>query len=548
MNSSFSDKFNPSISRRTVQVPLGILTLSLSLAVRQFKDIQIQPFLIKGTRSIWPSVRRITSSSRKKETPRKRDKLPLVWISHARSHRMGWSSWIMGPLSVEWSDGHGSCFSLFLGPNDTLYCSLSDLHQVVSRSLRNNGTRLTIVAGSVPSALSFPRGIFVESSANLYVADSGNDRIHLFTLGQTNGSTVVGSGMPDNLILDADGSLFILDELSRVEVPEMVLQSEVRHRIFTSILSEVSSSWIGTILGFRSFFWRVTHLESPSMISSHWVLWSPLAGLSFNWPELSLCASWNPDTVTVANSSSLGVLVQRIFVYTNNTLYVVAESLFRIQIWGEGSVLLNSTSPVSAMIVQESCSGLFVDIKENLQCSFMEPINSTTIVAGNGTAGSALNQLNVPRGILVDFSLNLYVADCHNNRVLRFARGQLNGTVADGYLFISEYYNHRVVGPGANVFRCLMGCSGVSGWVANQLYQPWSFSFDRDGNLFVADLSNGRIQTFLLARNSCSECDRINDSRQDWCALIRIRSLRSSTDLLCRCNLGSLGDDFCRQQ
>jgi hypothetical protein len=145
----------------------------------------------------------------------------------------------------------------------------------------------------------------------------------------------------------------------------------------------------------------------------------------------------------------------------------------------------NSTSPVSVMIVQESCSGLFVDIKENLECSFMEPINSTTIVAGNGTAGSALNQLNVPRGILVDFSLNLYVADCHNNCVLRFARGHLNGTVAagsgapgitidllcpisivldaDGYLFISEYYNHRVVGPGANVFRCLVGCSGVSG-------------------------------------------------------------------------------------
>lgn len=166
----------------------------------------------------------------------------------------------MGPLLVEWRDGHGSCFSLFLGPNDTLYCSLSDLHQVVSRSLRNNGTRLTVVAGSVPSALSFPRGIFVESSANLYVADSGNDRIHLFTLGQTNGSTVVGNGIPDNLILD---------ELSRVEVPEMVLQSEVHHRIFTSILSGVSSSWIGTILGFRSVFWRVTHLESPSMISSH---------------------------------------------------------------------------------------------------------------------------------------------------------------------------------------------------------------------------------------------------------------------------------------
>ena len=72
------------------------------------------------------------------------------------------------------------------------------------------------------------------------------------------------------------------------------------------------------------------------------------------------------------------------------------------------------------MIVQDSCSGLFVDVKENVYCalgrqnyvtrrSLMEPINSTTIVAGNGTAGSATNQLSGPLGLFADFNLNLYV-------------------------------------------------------------------------------------------------------------------------------------------
>ena len=111
---------------------------------------------------------------------------------------------------------NGSCFSLFLGPNDTLYCSLSDLHQVVSRSLQNARTTPTVVA----STLNFPHGIFVDSAANLYVADSGNNRIQFYSPGGTNGTTVAGNGIPYNLtlhtpigvLLDADGSLFILEE------------------------------------------------------------------------------------------------------------------------------------------------------------------------------------------------------------------------------------------------------------------------------------------------------------------------------------------------
>ena len=189
------------------------------------------------------------------------------------------------------------------------------------------------------------------------------------------------------------------------------------------------------------------------------------------------------------------------------------------------------------MTVPDSCSGLFVDVKENLYCSFapfhyvmkrslMDFTNRTTIVAGNRTNGLALNQLNVPRGLFVDFNLNLYVADCNNNRVLRFSPGEVNGVVlagsgapgtidlqgpvgivldADGYLFIIEFYGHRIVGSGPSGFRCLVGCSGVSGSAANRLYNPWSFSFDRYGNFFVADYHNSRIQRFSLARNSCSK-------------------------------------------
>jgi hypothetical protein len=79
-------------------------------------------------------------------------------------------------------------------------------------------------------------------------------------------------------------------------------------------------------------------------------------------------------------------------------------------------------------------------------------------------------------------------------------------TNANGYLFITDYYNYRVIGSGPNGYRCIVGCSGVNGLLSDQLSNPSSLSFDSHGNLFVADTANGRIQKFLLETNLCGKC------------------------------------------
>ena len=187
------------------------------------------------------------------------------------------------------------------------------------------------------------------------------------------------------------------------------------------------------------------------------------------------------------------------------------------------------------MYVIDYCYNLFIDVYGSLYCSlsdhhqvvkklFNAGSNSTRTIAGNGSAGSKSNMLRTPIGIFVDFQLNLYVADCGNDRIQFFPLGQINGTTvvgkkatgtitldcpmglildSNGYLFITDTNNNRIVGSGPNGYRCIVGCDG-NGSAANQLSHPRMINFDSYGNLFVVDALNNRIQKFVLVTNSCT--------------------------------------------
>ena len=118
----------------------------------------------------------------------------------------------------------GTCYSLFIVTNDSMYCSLADYHRVIKRSLNSSDTQTMIVAGTgcpnnLPNTLYSPYGIFVTINFDLYVADTYNHRIQLFRSGQLNGTTLVSREVfgtiqlrrPTAVILDADAYLFIVD-------------------------------------------------------------------------------------------------------------------------------------------------------------------------------------------------------------------------------------------------------------------------------------------------------------------------------------------------
>ena len=253
---------------------------------------------------------------------------------------------------------------------------------------------------------------------------------------------------------------------------------------------------------------------------------------------LSQAQIWLPGGASPIKTISAGLnSPYAIFTSIINNIYIDnGATNNRIDKW-----INNANSNVVEMYTNASCYDLFTDTYDNLYCSinnlhvvikkaFSSDAFISTIVAGTGMNGSDLYALNGSRGIFVDTKFNLYVADCGNNRIQIFQSGQLNGSTAlsnlpgenlslscpsavvldgNGYLFITDYDNHRIIATGPNGIQCIVGCSGSVGSAANELYHPRSLSFDNTGNIYVADIGNQRIQMFALATNSCCKIRQV---------------------------------------
>lgn len=87
-----------------------------------------------------------------------------------------------------------------------------------------------------------------------------------------------------------------------------------------------------------------------------------------------------------------------------------------------------------------------------------------------GQSGTGSNQLQRPFGLFVDSFNSLYIADAANHRVQKYLYNSSSGTTVAGQA-------NGASGTGANFFRY---CSDVA--------------VDSNGNIYVADILNSRIQ------------------------------------------------------
>ena len=232
-------------------------------------------------------------------------------------------------------------------------------------------------------------------------------------------------------------------------------------------------------------------------------------------------------TISVSSDNRYGM-----FVAINDDIYFNGRPNNRVDRW-----FSNGTISDPAMYVYGDCYGLFINTNNTLYCSvgafhlvvsilIDDTMNKLILVAGQGCPELAPDALNYPYAIFVDFNFSLYVADSCNNRIQMFPSGQRNGTTvagcgasgtmnlsrptgvvldADGYVFIADTDNNRIVGSGPSGFRCIVGCSMIGDSASDHLNGPGSMAFDSFGNIWVADYSNGRVQKFLLDNSSCGK-------------------------------------------
>lgn len=133
----------------------------------------------------------------------------------------------------------------------------------------------------------------------------------------------------------------------------------------------------------------------------------------------------------------------------------------------------NQLSFAGPIYLDEDRNALYVSDRDSHRIKkFIIGGNGTGIVvAGNGTAGIGLNELNSPRGIWVSRDgQTLYIADILNNRIMKWTIGATQGSAVAGdvngiggsasqllnrpigvtldshetYLYVADYLNHRV--------------------------------------------------------------------------------------------------------
>lgn len=238
------------------------------------------------------------------------------------------------------------------------------------------------------------------------------------------------------------------------------------------------------------------------------------------WPEGS--------TASIRNISSGLQNPYGMFVTSNGDMYIDnGDTNKRVDKWS-----VNATNSTPVMFQCGRCADIYITTDNRLYCamrfshqvvakSISDNLNVWTRMAGTGVAGSTSTTLNNPTEIYVMENRDLYVADYQNSRIQKFPYGQLAATTvdttpftlnqpegltfdADGYIFISDCANCRLLGSSQYGFRCIVGCSGC-GSSATQLYNLADIRFDSYGNLYVNDFLNSRIQKFTLLQNTCGK-------------------------------------------
>ncbi|CAF2027457.1 unnamed protein product [Rotaria magnacalcarata] len=208
----------------------------------------------------------------------------------------------------------------------------------------------------------------------------------------------------------------------------------------------------------------------------------------------------------------------KIIIDKNGTMFICDHTNMRVQRW------FKNDDHGQTIIENISCWGLALDKEESLYVSDWEKLRimkwpSEEIVAGGNGQGSALNQLFYPCDVFIDQDQSIFVADDGNQRIIKWPVGAKEGIVVAGHnqlespqsVVVDQMGAVYAVDYGNHVVRWLKDAASGSiiisqhgaGNGTDELSDPTDLAFDRQGNLYVVDRTNSRVQMFTIDKSSC---------------------------------------------
>lgn len=386
---------------------------------------------------------------------------------------------------------------------------------------------------AVAGQLNAPEGLAVDSVGNVYIADSLNNRVRIVSPngiintfagnGQTGYINNTGDGgaatdaqlsLPSGVSVDSKGDVFIAD----------TDHNQIREVTPDGTISTVAGD------GYPSFYGDPTTTTNPD-------------GTVTTNPSPATSAELNhPEDVFVDTSGNLYVAdtengaIRKIGTDGNINTVVGSPTTVGVGYSGDGGAAASAglIEPFSVYI--DGTGQIFIAERADGRIREVNNKGIINTIVGTGTLGfsgdggpAAKAQLNLPTGVALDSSGNVYIADDGNFRIRKDAGGTLNtiagngvysysgdggkataaqiyapqGVAADaaGNFYIADTGNNVVRKVAANGVISTIAGNGTAGSTgdggsatAAELNAPQGVAVDSSGNLYIADTANSRVR------------------------------------------------------
>ena len=409
-------------------------------------------------------------------------------------------------------------YGIALDTNGNLY--ISDAGN--SRIREVSGGVITTIAGTDTSGffgdngpatgaeLNAPRSLALDSASNLYIADSGNNRIRKVAGGVI--GTVAGTGVagfsgdngpavnaqldvPCGLALDSAGNLYIAEyynnRIRKLANGVITTFAGKGTQGFSgdggpAVAAQLDDPFVLAIDSTGNLFIgdygnnRIRKVAVSGTIST--VAGNGTTGFSGDGGSAVSAQLHTPYGIALDSAGNIYTAD-----YQNNRIRLISNSLIGT-FAGTGVAGFSGDSGPANVAQLNNPLAVALDSPGNIYIADfgnnrIRKVSGGTIttVAGNGTAGFAGDNaaatsaaLNGPSGVAPDTTGNLYIADSANNRIRKVS---VSGTIT------------TVAGNGTPGFS-----GDTAAATSAQLNIPSAVTVDATGNLYIADSGNNRIR------------------------------------------------------